>query len=168
MKKLAFLLFGLIFGLQLSAQKFGYVDSEYILKKIPEYNQAQRQLDQLSEQWQGEVEALYSEISALNKAYQAEKVLLTEALQKEREEMIAKKEKEARELQRKYFGPEGELFKKRSELIKPIQDQVYNAVQEVARRRRLDIMFDKSSGLIMLYTDPSADFSQDVLDKMGY
>lgn len=168
MNKTLFLIVGLIFGLQVSAQRFGIVDSEMILNKIPEYGQAQQQLNQLSNNWQGEVEALYSELDALRQAYNAEKVLLTEEMQKEKQKEIADKEKEAKELQRKYFGPEGDIFKKRQELIRPIQDQIYTAVQDVARRRKLDVVFDKSSALITLYNNGKSDISDEVLEKMGY
>ena len=168
MNKSILLLFGLVFGFQVSAQRFGIVDSELILTKIPAYGQAQQQLDQLSVQWQGEVEALHSEIEALRQAYNAEKVLLTEEMQQEKLAEIEAKEKEARELQRKYFGPQGEVFKKRQELIRPIQDQIYNAVQDVARRRKLDVVFDKSSDLITLYNNGDADISEEVLKKLGY
>ncbi len=168
MKRSIFLLLGLVFGFQLSAQRFGIVDSELILTKIPAYGQAQKQLDQLSAQWQGEVEAIRAEIEALRQAYNAEKVLLTEQLQKEKLAEIEAKEKEAKELQRRYFGPAGEVFKKRQELIRPIQDQIYNAVQDVARKRKLDVVFDKSSDLITLYNNGQADISDEVLKKMGY
>ena len=168
MKKYVLVLLGLIFGIQLSAQRFGIVDTELILTKIPEYNQAQKQLDQLSQQWQGEVEALRSELAALEKAYNAEKVLLTEEMQKTRLEAIKQKEQEALELQRKYFGPDGEIFTKRQELIKPIQDKIYNAVQEVARRRKLDVVFNKSSDLVVLYNNKKADISAEILKKLGY
>lgn len=168
MNKSILILLGLVFGFQASAQRFGIVDSELILTKIPAYGQAQKQLDQLSAQWQGEVEALRSEAGALRQALNAEKVLLTEDLQKEKMTEIEAKEKEARELQRKYFGPEGEVFKKRQELIRPIQDQIYNAVQDVARKRKLDVVFDKSSDLITLYNSGQADITDEVLKKMGY
>lgn len=168
MRKLLILFFGLVFGTQLQAQRFGIVDTELILTKMPEYQQAQRQLDQLSERWQGEVEALQSEAEALQKAYNAEKVLLTEEMQQERLETIKIKQQEVKSLQREYFGPEGKVFQKRRELIRPIQDQIYNAVQEVARRRRLDVVFDKSSDLITLYNSGEADISDEVLKKLGY
>lgn len=168
MKKTLLLIIGLVFGLQVSAQRFGIVDSKMILTKIPEYGKAQQQLNQLSTNWQGEVEALRSEAQALRDAYNAEKVLLTEAMEKEKLKEIEEKELEAKELQRKYFGPEGEVFKKRQELIRPIQDQIYNAVQDVARRRKLDVVFDKSSDLITLYNNGKSDISDEVLEKMGY
>lgn len=149
-------------------QRFGIVDTEYVLKQIPEYSQAQNQLDQMSKQWQGEVEALLSETDALQKALDSERILLTDEMIEEREKMIKEKEDEARKLQRQYFGPTGELFKKRQELVKPIQDQVYNAVQDVARKKRLDIVFDKASSLTMLYASSKVDISDDVLEALGY
>lgn len=149
-------------------QRIGIVDTEKILKRIPEYNGAQKQLDQLSADWEGEVESLLLESSGLEKSYRAEKVLLTDEMRKEREEMIAKKQKEARELQRKYFGPKGELFKKRMELVKPIQDQVYNAIQDVALRRKYDLILDKANALTILYVSEKMDISNEVLVKLGY
>ncbi len=149
-------------------QRIGIVDTEKILKRIPEYNSAQKQLDQLSADWEGEIEALLLEAGGLEKSYRAEKVLLTEEMRKEREEAIAKKQKEARELQRKYFGPKGELFKKRMELVKPIQDQVYNAIQDVALRRKFDLILDKANALTILYVSEKMDVSNEVLVKLGY
>ena len=149
-------------------QKYGYVDSEYILSNIPDYKQAQSQLDNMSAQWQGEIESLFSESEALQVALNAEKILLTEEMVSEREKIISEKKTEARTLQQKYFGPEGELFKKRLELIKPIQDQIYNAIQSVAKQKKCDIVFDKASELMMLYTNPRADLSDEVLESLGY
>lgn len=149
-------------------QRFASVDTEYILKKIPEYKQAQQQLDTYSKQWQGEVEALLSELDALQKSLEAERVLLTDEMAKEREKMIKEKETEARNLQRKYFSPEGDLFKKRQELVKPIQDQVFNAIQDVARKKKLDAVFDKGGALTLLYTSDKIDISDDVLQQLGY
>ena len=169
MKKTAFLIIALMcFGLGSMAQKFAYVNTDYILEKIPEYTQAQKQIEQLSAQWQKEIEAIYTDIDQLYKDYIAEKVLLTDEMRKEREDIIIAKEKEAKSLQKQRFGPEGDLYKKRQELVKPIQDQVFNAVQQVAQKRKLDIVFDKSSELMMLYTNQKYDISDDVLDKMGY
>lgn len=148
--------------------RFGVVDSEYVLKQIPEYTQAQNQLNQMSKQWQGEVEALLSETDALQKALDSERILLTDEMVSEREKMIKEKAEQARKLQRQYFGPTGDLFKKRQELIKPIQDQVYNAVQEVARKKRLDAVFDKGSALTILHNSKKADISEDVLEALGY
>lgn len=159
-----------LFGIALHAQnqRIAIVDTEYILKKVPEYNQAQLELDRLSSQFEGEIEALKSELLALQRALNAERVLLTEEMIKEREEVIAKKEKQIYETQRKYFGPEGELFKKRKSLVKPIQDQVYNAIQEVSRQKRIDLVLDKANSLSVLYVSDKMDISDDVLNKLGY
>ncbi|MBI1316219.1 OmpH family outer membrane protein [bacterium] len=150
------------------AQRLAYVDSQSVLKKIPEYAQAENQIKEMTKTWESEVAGLRNKAEELEKAYQAEKVLLTPAMQKEREAGIDKAKKDAFELQRKYFGPEGELFKKRQELIKPIQDQIYNAVQEVARKRKLDLVLDKSGAITLLYAATSLDISEEVLQKMGY
>lgn len=149
-------------------QKYGYVDSEYILSNIPDYKQAQSQLDNMSAQWQGEIESLFSEAEALQVALNAEKILLTEEMVGEREKIIDEKKTQARTLQQTYFGPEGDLFNKRLELIKPIQDQIYNAIQSVAKQKKYDIVFDKASELMMLYTNPRADLSDEVLESLGY
>lgn len=150
------------------AQKFAYVDTEAILEKIPEYKQAQDELDALSVKWQQEIETLYAEIDQLYKKYQSEQVLLTEDMRRERENAIIEKEKAAKSLQRQRFGPQGDLFSKRQELVKPIQDQVFNAVQQLASEGGYAVIFDKSSDLIMLFTDPKYDKSDDVLDRLGY
>jgi outer membrane protein len=168
MKNALFSLIFSIFALSAWGQKIAWVDSKYILGKIPEYNQAQDQLNALSVQWQGEVEALLSEVDAMRKALEAERILLTEEMQKDREAGIATKEKEARDLQRKYFGPEGDLFKKRAELVKPIQDQLFNAVQDIALAKKYDAIFDKSGAVSMLYAGERYDLSDDVLKKLGY
>lgn len=166
MKKSIVLSFLLLLGFAASAQRFGIVDSELILLKMPAYSSAQKQLDQLSATYQGEVEALLSDIDALRQAYNAEKVLLTEEMQQEKQAAIKAKEKEAAELQRQYFGPKGDLFKKRQDLVRPLQDQIYNAVQQVAARRKLDVVFDKSSNLITLYVSERVDISEEVLSKL--
>lgn len=150
------------------AQRFAIVDTEYILKQIPEYSQAQAQLDNMSLKWQGEVEALLSEADALQKSLDAERILLTDEMAAERQQDIDDKTEAARKLQRQYFSPKGELFKKRQELVKPIQDQVYNAVQDVARKKRYDVVLDKASSLTMLYTSEKVDISDLVLDALGY
>lgn len=168
MRGVFLLAFGLVFGMSVYGQRFAIVDSKFILTKIPSYAQAQQQLDQLSAQWSGEVEALRSEIDALRTAYEAEKVIMTEETKKEKLADINAKEQAAKALQRQYFGPDGEIFKKRQELLRPIQDQVYNAVQDVARRRNLDVVFDKSSDLITLYTNDKIDISGEVIEKLGY
>ena len=149
------------------AQKIAYVDSEYILGNIPEYKTAQAELDRTSNGWQKEVEAKYAEIDKMYKAYQAEQILLTEDMKKKREADIVAKEKDAKELQKQHFGVDGELFKKRQELVKPIQDKVYNAVKTIAEKGGYSMIFDKSSDLTMLYTSQKLDKSDDVLNLLG-
>lgn len=150
------------------AQDFAYVDTQYVLEQIPEYGQAQREIDRLSLQWTGEVEALLSEADALQQSFDAERILLTDEMQEERLAVIQAKKDEARDLRIRYFGPQGELFKKRSELVKPIQDQVYNAVRAVARSERLDFIFDKNGSATMLFANDDYDVSDKVLDELGY
>ncbi len=147
--------------------KIGFVDSEYILKHIPEYASAQQQIDDLSVQWQRESEQRFAEIEKLYKAYQAEQVLLTDEMRKRREQEIVDKEKVAKEFQRQKFGYEGELFQRRKELIKPVQDKVYDAVQKVAEEGGFGMLFDKSSEVIMLYASPKMDKSDAVVVKLG-
>jgi len=150
------------------AQKYAFVDTEYILGNIPSYKAAQNQLDKISEEWQKEIELLYDEIEKMYKDYQAEKILLTEELKKKREDEIINKEKEAKQLQKEYFGREGDLFKKRQELIKPIQDEIYNAVKEIASDGNFAVIFDTASGPSILFSDPKYDKSDEVLEKLGY
>ncbi len=150
------------------AQKYAFVDSDYILNNIPSYKAAQEELDKLSEQYQSEVQALYDEIDKMYRDYQGEKVLLTDEMRTEREEAIVTKERDAKKLQNDYFGQEGLLFKKREELIKPIQDEVYNAVKEIANENGYAVIFDSSSGPTMLYTNPRYDVSDEVLKRLGY
>lgn len=150
------------------AQKWVYVDTDYILKNIPEYNAAQQELDKLSVQWQQEIEAKYAEIDKLYKAYQAEQILLTEDMRKKRENEIITKEKDAKDLQKSKFGVDGELFQRRQDLVKPIQDKVYNAIKEMAAKGAYAAVFDKSSDLTMLYVDVKYDKSDAVLTAMGY
>lgn len=157
----------LSFGLTY-AQKYCYVNSDYILANIPEYKTAQGQLDQLSVQWQKEIEGKYSEIDKLYKSYQAEQILLTEDLKKKRVSEIETKEKEAKELQKTRFGYEGELFKKRQELVKPIQDKIYAAIKKFSEDGSYAVVFDKASDLIMLYTNAKYDKSDEILLAMGY
>lgn len=150
------------------AQRFAYVDSDYILKHIPEYNSSQKQLDALSAQWQKEVDTRFTGIDALFKAYQADQVLLSEEMRKRRENEIIEKEKEAKEFQRLKFGFEGELFQVRTKLIKPIQDRVSKAIQAVAEAQQLDMIFDKNSEITLLYASPRLDKSNDVIIRLGY
>ena len=150
------------------AQKFGFVDTEYILNQIPEYKAAKAELDKTSADWQKEIEAKYAEIDKLYKTYQAEQILLTDDLRKKRENEIVNKEKDAKDLQKQRFGTDGDLFKKRMELVKPIQDKVYNAVKTVAERSGLAIVFDKASDMMMLYANTKYDKSDDILVFLGY
>ncbi len=169
MKKLLLtVVFGSLLSFASFAQRFAYVDSDYILRHIPEYNASQKQLDALSVQWQNDVDARFSAIEQLYKTYQADQVLLTEEMRKRRENEIIEKEKEAKELQRVKFGFEGELFQQRSRLIKPIQDRVAKAVQAVADAQQLDMIFDKNSEIMLLYANPRLDKSNDVVTRLGY
>ena len=150
------------------SQKYAFVDTEYILNNIPAYKAAQDQLDQTSAEWEKEIGDMYAEVESLYKAYQNDAILLTQEMKKKREDEIVNKEKEAKNLQNKYFGREGELFVKRQELIKPIQDQIYNAVKELAVEGNYAVIFDTSGSLSMLYTNPRYDLSDDILEKLGY
>lgn len=150
------------------AQKYAFVDTEYILNNIPNYKAAQEQLDKQSEEWQKEVEARYTEIEKMYKDYQAERVLLAEDMRKQREDAIINKEREAKELQKNYFGQDGALFKKRQELIEPIQEEIYNAIKDLATENGYAAIFDTSSGTSMIYTNPRYDISDEVLQKLGY
>ncbi|MBN8701971.1 MAG: OmpH family outer membrane protein [Bacteroidetes bacterium] len=169
MKRISLSLFVLVLTTSISiAQKWGFVDTEYILAQIPEYKSAQQDLDKVSADWQKEIEAKYAEIDKLYKAYQAEQILLTDEMRKKRENEIIAKEKEAKDIQKAKFGVDGELFKKRQDLVKPIQDKVYTAVKTIAEKKTLDVVFDKASDLTMLYTNPKKDFSDEVLIALGY
>lgn len=150
------------------AQRFAYVDTEYILKHIPEYVAAQKQLDALSVQWQEEVDNRFADIEALYKKYQEDQVLLSEEMRRKREDEIVLKEQEAREFQRQKFGFEGDLFQERVKLIQPIQDRVAQAIQTIATDQSLDIVLDKGSEVTFLYANPRLDKSDDVITKLGY
>lgn len=151
-----------------SAQKFALVDMEYILRNVPSYEMANEQLNQLSQRWQKEVEAVGKEAENMYQTYLADKVFLTEEQVKKREEEIVAKEKEATELRYKYFGPEGELYKKRQTLLKPIQDDVYNAIKKVSEERGYQAIFDRASSSDIIYASPRIDISNEVLAKLGY
>lgn len=168
LKKLFFftLLFFTSFGLY--AQKFAYVDTDYILTKVPEFVQAEEKINDFTEQWQSEIESVYDEVEQMYRDYQSEQVLLTTEMKLKREEAIISKEKSAQSLQQKYFGTNGELYKKRQELIKPIQDRIFDAVQQLAANNKYSVIFDASSDLIMLYSNPDLDKSDKVLELMGY
>ncbi len=158
----------LVLGFTSSAQKIGFIDTDYVLGSIPEYKAAQSEIDKLSVDWQKEIEAKYTEIDKLYKAYQADAILLTDDMKKKRENEIVNKEKEVKELQKSRFGVDGELFKKRQELVKPIQDKVYNAVKSVAEKNGLAIILDKAGQVAILYANPKYDKSEDVLTFLGY
>lgn len=151
-----------------SAQKFALIDMEYILKNVPAYEMANEQLNQLSQRWQKEVEAVSMEADQMYKSYLADKVFLTEEQVKKQEQEIVAKEQEATELRYKYFGPEGELYKKRQSLMKPIQDDVYNAVKKLSEERGYQAIFDRASSANIIYASPRIDVSNEVLAKMGY
>jgi len=168
MKKILLLLAISFLTLSIQAQKFAYVDTDYILNKIPDFKQAQDKLDGLSADWQKEIENKYADVEQMYRAYQQEQVLLTDDMKEKREDAIIKKETDAKNLQKKYFGPEGDLYLKRQELIKPIQDKIYDAIQQLAADNKYAIVFDSSSDLIMLYKNNNYDKSDKVLDLMGY
>lgn len=149
------------------AQRYAIVDTRYILDKIPEYAKAQEALDKLSVQWQQEIEQKQAELDRMYRNYEAERLMLSEALAKKREDELFMREKEVRDLQRERFGFEGDLFKKRQELIKPIQDRVYNAIQKIAAARQYDFILDKSEGITVIFADPKLDRSEDVLRELG-
>jgi outer membrane protein len=150
------------------AQKFAYVDTGYIMDNIPSYKAAQEQLDQLSTQYQKELESMHAEIEQMYKDFQSESVLLSDEMKRKREDVIVSKEKEYKDLQRKYFGRDGELFKKRQGLIKPIQEDISNAIQEISNEGAYAVIFDKASGVTLIYTNPKFDLSDLVLTKLGY
>jgi outer membrane protein len=161
-------IFFLIFGLNfVYAQRFGYIDTDFILNKMPEYQKAQEEINQLSEAWEKEIQAASKKIEGLYSAFQAEQVLLTEEMRKERTTAIQKKESELKEYQKKVFGFNGLFFLKKQELIKPIQDRVWDAVDKVCKQNNLAIMFDKAGELVMIYTDPRYDYTDFVLDELG-
>lgn len=169
MKKIvSVIVFVALTAFSVRAQKIGYVDTDYILASIPEYKAAQAEIDKVSVDWQKEIEAKYAEVDKLYKAYQADAILLTDDMKKKRENEIINKEKEVKELQKQRFGVDGELFKKRQELVKPIQDKVYNAVKAVAERGGLAIILDKAGQVAILYANTKYDKSEDVISYMGY
>ncbi len=169
MKKLAItLILAVTAVMAAGAQKFALIDMEYILKNVPAYEMANEQLNQLSQRWQKEVENIGKEAETMYQNYLADKVFLTEEQVKKREEEIVAKEKEATELRFKYFGPEGELYKKRQTLLKPVQDDVYNAVKKVAEERGYQAIFDRASASDIIFASPRIDVSKEVLAKLGY
>ncbi|MDH5366575.1 MAG: OmpH family outer membrane protein [Cyclobacteriaceae bacterium] len=168
MKKYSFILLILLLCSNFSfGQKFGYIDTDYILAKMPEYNQAQAELDDLSLDWQEEIREMYKEIEGMYSTLQAEEVLLTKEMKNERTEEIKSKEEEVKQYQKKIFGFEGLFFLKKKELIKPIQDKIFDAVEKVCKNQRLAILFDKADALVLIYTDPRHDYTDYVLDELG-
>ena len=155
-------------GLNVSAQKFAVVDMEYILKNIPAYERANEQLNQVSKKWQAEVDALTTEAQTLYKNYQNEVVFLSQEQKKAKQDAIVAKEKEAADLKKKYFGPDGELFKKRTALMTPIQDEIYNAVKDIADLRGYQLILDRASDTGIIFGSPKIDISSEVLRKLGY
>ena len=149
------------------AQRYAIVDTKYILDKMPDYRTAQKQLDQISAQWQKEIDDKQAVLDKMYKDYEGEEVMLSDDLKKKREDELFNHEKEVRDLQRKRFGFEGDLFKKRQELIKPVQDKVYNAIQKIAVNRLYDFILDKSEGITVIFADPKLDKSDDVLKELG-
>ena len=168
MKRILCIAFGLLlFAVTVNAQKYAIIDTKYILDRMPEYKQAQKQLDDVAAGWQKEIDSMQTNLDRMYKDYDAEQVMLSEELRKKREDQLFQKEKEVRDMQRKRFGFEGDLFKKRQELIKPIQDKVYNAVQKMAVQRGYDFVLDKSEGITIIFADPKLDKSEDVLKDLG-
>ena len=154
--------------LSASAHKFALIDMEYILKNVPAYERANEQLNQVSKKWQAEVEALNTEASTMYKNYQNESVFLSQEQKKAKQEQIMNKEKAAADLKKKYFGPEGELFKKREALVSPIQEEIYNAVKEISELRGYSLVLDRSSDQGIIFGSPRIDISNEVLQKLGY
>jgi outer membrane protein len=167
MKKVLAILFTLSVAIFAQAQRYAIIDTKYILDKMPDYKLAQKNLDDVAANWQKEIDALQAELDKMYKDYDAEQVMLSEELRKKREDQLFVKEKNLRDLQRQRFGFEGDLFKKRQELIKPIQDKVYNAVQKLATQRGYDFILDKSEGITVIFADPKLEKSEDVLRELG-
>jgi outer membrane protein len=168
MKKILLLIGFIAVSLGVSAQKYSYVDTDYILKNIPEYTSAKSELNSISVKWQKEIEEKIAEVDKMYNDLQIEKILLTEDLRIKREEEIIKKEREVKDLQMKRFGADGDLFKKQQELIKPIQDKVYNAIMELAESKGIGMVFDKAGSTTVIYSQAKYNISDDVLRQMGY
>ena len=168
MKKIIMLMLLCATTLSMQAQKFALVDMEYILKNVPAYERANEQLNQVSKKWQAEVEAINTEASTMYKNYQNEVVFLSQEQKKAKQEAIMQKEKEASDLKKKYFGPEGELFKKRESLMTPIQEEIYNAVKDISDLRGYSLVIDRASDSGIIFGSPKIDISNEVLSKLGY
>lgn len=168
MKKIILMIVVAMTAMAANAQKFALLDMEYILKSIPAYERANEQLNQVSKKWQAEVEALNTEATTMYKNYQNEVVFLSQEQKKAKQEQIMQKEKEAADLKKKYFGPEGELFKKRESLMTPIQEEIYNAVKEISDLRGYSLVLDRASDTAIIFGSPKIDISNEVLEKLGY
>jgi outer membrane protein len=167
MKKFFLVACILSLGAFAQAQRYAIIDTKYILDRMPDYKLAQKNVDDVAANWQKEIDVLQQELDRMYKDYEAEQVMLSEELRKKREDQLFVKEKTLRDLQRKRFGFEGDLFKRRQELIKPIQDKVYNAVQKLAVQRGYDFILDKSEGITVIFADPKLEKSEDVLKELG-
>lgn len=168
MKKIVLLaVLGILLGNMAIAQRYAIIDTRYILDKMPEYSTAQKQLDDIAAGWQKEIDNKQATLDKMYREYDAEDVMLSEELKKKRQDQLFILEKELRDLQRQRFGFEGDLFKKRQELIKPVQDKVYNAVQKIATQRGYDFVLDKSEGITVIFADPKLDKSDDILKELG-
>jgi outer membrane protein len=168
MKKWLFSALFIFAAISVHAQRYAYVDTDYILSHIPAYKAAQEKLNELSVEWQKQVEQLYEEAGQMRRKFQNEQVLLTPEMQEQRKEQIADKEKMAQQLQKQYFGPQGAIFQRREELIKPIQSEVFTAINEIAEDDNYALVFDIAAGPIVIYTDPKYDISDEVLQLLGY
>ena len=157
----------LLFALATQAQRYAIIDTKYILNKIPEYKDADKKLQQVGEQWQKEIDDKQAQLDKMYKNYEAEQFMLTDELKKKREDELFVKEKEIRDLQKRRFGYEGDLFRERQRLVKPLQDKVYNAVQKIAVAKSYDFVLDKSEGITIIFADPKLDRSDDVLKELG-
>ncbi|GAL87599.1 hypothetical protein Hsw_0347 [Sporocytophaga myxococcoides] len=167
MRTLGVLFLLCLISFSINAQKFGYIDSDYILKKLPEYSKAEKELNMLSSKWQADIEKMKKEYEKMQTDFKAEEILLTEEMKKERLDTLAGREKAIKEYQKKIFGFEGMIFLKRQELMKPVQDKVFEAVEKVAKSKSLQIIFDKSGDLVMVYTNPIHDYTDYVLEELG-
>ncbi|MDE3235034.1 MAG: OmpH family outer membrane protein [Bacteroidota bacterium] len=167
MKKIVFALLLMVSAVAVHAQRYAVIDTKYILNKLPEYKDADKKIQQISEQWQKEIDTKQAELDKMYKDYDAEQVMLSDELKKKREAELFAKEKEVRELQKKRFGYDGDVFKERQRLIKPIQDKVYTAIQKIAVAKGYDFVLDKSEGITVIFADPKLDKSDDVLREMG-
>lgn len=167
MKKIIFLLFLALVSVESMAQKFGYIDTEYITSKMPEYKQAEEAIQKFSEKWVQDIQGKYTELDKMRQQFQQEEILMTPEIKRERQKAIEDKENEVKELNNKVFGMNGTLFMKRKELLKPVMDDIYKACEKVARQKQLMFIFDKASDMSMIYTDPRHDYSDFVMEALG-